>query len=121
MILWRRAAVLGLLSWLIPFAISFLLFPLRQPNAALFETLMNLILLLTGGALLSVYFRNRPVALREAVFVGTLWVAMNLMFDYPMFGFGPMKMTVGVYYSEIGLSYLAFPALAFGAARLARR
>src|ERR1035438_2632900 len=81
MILWKRAAVLGLLSWLIPFAISFLLFPLKQPNAALFETLMNLILLLTGGALLSLYFRNRSVALREAVLVGALWVAMNLMFD----------------------------------------
>jgi len=121
MILWKRAAVLGLLSWLIPFAISFFLFPLKQTNAALFETLMNLILLLTGGALLSVYFRSRPVALREAVVVGALWVAMNLMFDYPMFAFGPMKMTVSGYYSEIGLSYLAFPALAFGAARLARR
>ena len=121
MILWNRAAVLGLLSWLIPFVISFLLFPLKKPNAALFETLMNLILLLTGGALLSVYFRNRPVALREAVLVGALWTAMNLLIDYPMFAFGPMQMSVGKYYSEIGLSYLAFPALAFGAARLSRR
>jgi uncharacterized membrane protein YpjA len=120
-ILWKRAAELGLLSWLIPFVISFLLFPLKKPNAALFETLMNLILLLTGGALLSVYFRYRPVALREAVLVGALWTGFNLLFDYPMFAFGPMQMTVGAYYSEIGLSYLAFPALAYGAARLARR
>jgi len=78
-------------------------------------------LLLTGGALLSVYFRYRPVALREAVLVGALWTGFNLLFDYPMFAFGPMQMTVGAYYSEIGLSYLAFPALAYGAARLARR
>ncbi len=121
MILWKRAAVLGLLSWLIPFVISFLLFPLKQPNAALFETLMNLALLLTGGALLSDYFRNRPVALREAVLLGAIWAGMNLLFDYPMFAFGPMKMAASRYCSEIGLSYLAFPALAFGAARLARR
>jgi len=32
-ILWKRAAELGLLSWLIPFVISFLLFPLKKPNA----------------------------------------------------------------------------------------
>jgi hypothetical protein len=121
MILWRRAAALGLLSWLIPFAISFLLFPVKASNAALFESLMNLVLLLTGGALLSVYFRSRPVALREAVLAGALWVGINLMFDYPMFAFGPMKMTAAGYYSEIGVSYLAFPALAFGAARLARK
>jgi len=121
MVLIKRAAALGLLSWLIPFAISFLLFPLKHANAALYETLMNLILLLTGGALLSAYFRSHPVALREAVLVGALWAAMNLLFDYPMFAFGPMKMTMAGYYSEIGLSYLAFPALAFGAGRLARR
>jgi hypothetical protein len=67
MVLWKRAAALGLLSWLIPFALSFILFPLKKPNAPLFQTLMNLILILTAGALLRVYFRYRPVALREAV------------------------------------------------------
>jgi len=40
MILWKRAALLGFLSWMIPFAISFLLFPLKKPNAPLFGTLM---------------------------------------------------------------------------------
>jgi len=121
MILWKRAAALGVLSWLIPFAISFVLFPLKRTNAALFETLMNLVLLLTGGALLRVYFRGRRVGLGEAVLVGTVWLSINLLFDYPMFAFGPMKMTASTYYSEIGLTYLAFPALALAAARLARQ
>ena len=118
MILWKRAAVLGLLSWLIPFAVSFVLFPLKKSNVPLFGTLMGLVVLVTGGALLSRYFRDRPVALREAVLVGSLWFGMNLVFDYPMFAYGPMRMTAPVYYSEIGLVYLAFPALAFCAARL---
>jgi len=52
----------------------------------------------------------------KAVLVGALWTGFNLLFDYPMFAFGPMQMTVGKYYSEIGLSYLAFPALASGGA-----
>jgi hypothetical protein len=42
MILWKRAALLGFLSWMIPFVISFLLFPLKKPNAPLFGTLMGL-------------------------------------------------------------------------------
>ena len=120
MILWKRAAVLGLLSWLIPFALSFFLFPMQKPNAPLFETLRDLILLLTGGALLRVYFLHPPVALCEAVFVGALWVGIDLPFDYPMFAFGPMKMTMLADYSELGLGYLAFPALAFAAARPAQ-
>jgi len=45
---------------------------------------------------------------------------MNLVFDYPMFAYGPMKMTAPAYYSEIGMSYLTFPALAFWAARLVK-
>jgi hypothetical protein len=120
MILWKRAALLGFLSWLLPFAVSFIVFPLKKSNAPLFGTLMGLVVLLTGGVLLTRYFRNRSVSVREAVLVGALWFAMNLVFDYPMFAYGPMEMTARSYYSEIGLGYLAFPAFAFWAARLVK-
>jgi hypothetical protein len=120
MILWKRAAALGFLSWLLPLAVSFAVFPLKQSNAPLFDTLMALVTLLTGGALLTRYFRHQPVPVREAVLVGALWFVMNLAFDYPMFSYGPMKMTAGSYYSEIGLGYVAFPVFAFWAARLVK-
>src|ERR1035438_4223585 len=93
MILWKRAAVLGFLSWLIPFVVGFLVFPLKQSNPPLFGNLMVLVVLLTGALLLYRYFRNRPVSVQEAMLVGTIWFAMNLIFDYPMFAYGPMKMT----------------------------
>ncbi len=120
MVHWRRAACLGCLSWLIPFCAGFVLFPLKKPNAPLFGTLMTLVVLLTAGALFRLYFGGRAVMLAEALWVGTAWVAINLVFDYPMFAYGPMKMTAGGYYSEIGLAYLVYPAFALGAARLAR-
>jgi hypothetical protein len=120
MILWKRAALLGSLSWLIPFAVSFFVFPLKKANAPLFGTLMGLVVLLTAAALLKRYFRDRPVLVKEAVLVGALWFAINLVLDYPMFSHGPMKMMALGHYSEIGLVYLSFPAFAFGAARLAR-
>ena len=120
MVLWKRAALLGILSWTMPFVISLILFPLKKANAPLFGTSMGLVVLLTSGVLLSRYFRNRPVSVREAVLVGALWFAINLLFDYPMVAYGPMKMTALGYYSEIGLGYLAFPLFAFGAARLAQ-
>ena len=113
MILWKRAALLGVMSWLIPFVISFILFPLKQWNAPLFGALMGLVVLLTGAVLLHRYFRNQSVSVNEAVLVGMMWLVLNLAFDYP-------KMTAWSYYSEIGLSYLMLPAFAFGAARLAR-
>lgn len=119
MLLWRRALVLGAFSWLIPFILGFAMFPLKQHSASLFETVVVLVLVVTAGMLLSHYFEGRPVTLPEALLVGLLWLAMNLLLDYPMFAYGPMKMSAAQYYSEIGVAYLAFPAFAFGAARLA--
>lgn len=45
---------------------------------------------------------------------------LNLVFDCPMFAYGPMQMTASRYYSEIGVGHLAFPAFAFWPARLTR-
>jgi len=102
MILWKRAAGLGLISWAVPLVVSFVLFPLKKANAPLFGTLMDLIVLLTGAVLLQRYFRGRPVLVREALLVGVSWFAINLILDYPLFSHGPMKMTVRSYYSERG-------------------
>lgn len=121
MITWTRATLLGFASWFIPFAISFLVFPLKKSNAPLFETLMMLIVIVTAGALFQIYFRGRTISVPEALLVGLLWLAVNLAMDYPMFAYGPMKMQAWAYYSEIGLVYLTFPAFGFWASRLARQ
>ncbi len=120
MIAWKRAVALGIASWAIPFLISFAIFPLKRANAALFETLMALIVLSAAGGLFAIYFRGRAVLISEGFVVGLLWMAINLALDYPMFNFGPMKMPITAYYSEIGLAYLAFPLFGFCAARMVR-
>jgi hypothetical protein len=118
MIPWKRTLSLGLLSWLVPFLISFLVFPLKKANPPLFETLMSVVTSMTAAVLLPQCFRSRAVTVSGAVLAGALWLAINLTLDYPMFAYGPMKMDAGRYYSEIGLAYLIFPVFAFGAARL---
>jgi hypothetical protein len=115
-----RAVWIGFFSWLIPFVTGFAAFPVKKTNAPLFSTVMYLVVLATAGALLHLYFRKRTVSVTEAGLVGTLWMAINLILDYPMFAFGPMKMTPLGYYSEIGLVYLTFPMFAMLAARLTK-
>ena len=115
-----RAILFGLLSWFIPFVAGFALFPLKKSNAPLFSTLLYLVVLVTAGALLNFYFRKRTVSVREGALVGAAWFVINLVCDYPMFAFGPMKMTPLGYYSEIGLVYLTYPVFAMMAARLAK-
>ena len=120
MLAWKRAIGAGFLSWAVPFALSFLLFPLKRENPPLFATLMMLIVLAVAVVLLRFYFRGRQVSPGAAACVGAVWLALNLACDYPMFAYGPMKMTAAAYYSEIGLVYLVFPLFGFGAARLER-
>ena len=115
-----RAILFGLLSWFIPFVTGFALFPLKKSNASLFSTLMYLVVLVTAGALLNFYFRKRAVSVRKSALVGAVWLAINLVCDYPMFAYGPMKMTPLGYYSEIGLVYLTYPVFAILAARMAK-
>ncbi len=121
MIAWRRAVLLGLASWLIPFVLSFCAFPLKKSNATLFETVMTLVVLGTAGALFQRYFRGRTLEVRDAVMVGLLWLAMNLALDYPMFAYGPMRMEAAAYYSQIGLDYLTFPLFGLLTSKLAHQ
>jgi len=119
MIFWKRAVLLGLLSWLIPLSISYAVHPLKRVNAPLFNSIMDLVVLITAGILLARYFRDRPMPVREALLVGTLWLVMNLAFDYPLFIYGLRTMTAFDYYSEIGLVNLTYPIFASLSAWLA--
>ena len=116
---WKRAVGLGFASWLIPFACGFAAFPLKKVNAPLFATVMALIVLETAGVMFQLYFRRIALSIREALYVAVLWCGINVVMDYPMFAYGPMKMEIGTYYSEIGLVYLVYPLYAFWAMRLA--
>ena len=61
------------------------------------------------------YFRDGTPRVAEAALLGFLWLAINLILDYPMFAYGPMRMSPAHYYSEIGAAYLLYPAFLTGA------
>jgi hypothetical protein len=113
---WKRAVGLGLLSWLLPFAFSFLVFPLKQANAPLFDSVMAVAVVAAAGLLSRWYFRDLAAGVGEAALLGFVWLAMNLVLDYPMFAYGPMRMSAARYYAEIGSGYLLYPAFLAGAA-----
>jgi hypothetical protein len=76
----------GFLSWLAPFAVSVCLFPVRQSNRPLFESMMAAVVALSGAALFSLYLRKVDRGFRrQGLLAGWLWCAMNIAFDLPMF------------------------------------
>ena len=112
--IWREIAF-AFFSWLLPFVFAVCIFPLKASHTALFDTLMGVALAASTVLLGCLYLRRageRYVA--HGVRIGVEWVAANLLLDGLMFSGGPMKMSLSDYAMDIGLAYLAIPAITIG-------
>lgn len=117
---WKRVVGYGFALWAAPFVVSCLMFSVRQSNRPLFESLITVIGVAGAvtGALL--YFRDeRSPTPQQGIALGFIWAAISVAIDLPIF-LSVFGMTLPGYAADIGLSYLAFPAIAVGIA-LARR
>jgi hypothetical protein len=104
----------GFLSWLIPFAVSFLFYTKTGQliiDVRFFKSIMIATGSLTAALLLLSYFRKiSRNYLHEGILVGLTWLVLNLGLDLlvlvPMSG-----MSVGNYFAQIGLGYLVIPVM----------
>jgi hypothetical protein len=112
---WRRALGLGILMWLLPFIVAFLVFPFRTSWRALFESVMALTVSVVAVWLGLAYLRRLPsVGLKDGTFVGLAWWVMCVAIDLPMFSAGPMEMSLAEYMADIGLTYVMIPVITTG-------
>ena len=119
----RRALILGVLVWLVPFLVAFMIFPLRESSRPLFESIMPVALAAIVVVLAGWYFgRGTQASLREGLLLGVLWLGISVVIDAPLMLLGgPMQMTIGEYLGDIGVTYLMIPVITSGmAAALAR-
>lgn len=109
----RTALVYGVLVWVITFAVAVVIFPLREPARPLFESIMPVALAAAVAGLAVRYFRSvRAGFVGEGLRLGLLWLAISLAIDAPLMLLGgPMKMTLGEYAADIGLTYLLIPII----------
>jgi hypothetical protein len=98
----------GFLIWLIPFLISFAIFPLRTSNRPLFESIMPVALVLAVMVFSVLYFKkNKQQSLKEGVLIGIIWFIMSIAIDLLLFlPASPMHMSFIDYMMDIGLTYL---------------
>lgn len=114
----------GFLSWLIPFAVSFLFYKpggeLVVPYATFKSTIM-VVGTISGCYLLFLYFKLVETDfIRNAVIVGLSWFAVNIIFD-ALILIPIMKTTFADYFMSIGISYLAIPAISIAMGYLLER
>ena len=110
------------LAWLVPFAASVCIFPLKRSHPPLFDSLMGVALAGSTAALCCAYLRRETDRLVHwAARVGMLWVAANWLLDGLMFCAGPMHMSLAQYATDIGAAYLMVPVITLGIGAAAAR
>ncbi len=110
--------LLGLLSWIIPFAVSFLFVDATGNmiiDMTFFKTIMVITGALVGVALAVHYFKGiKDRYLEEGIVIGVAWLIINLGLDLVMVSAGFFPMTFMQYFTDIGLRYLSIPIFTIG-------
>ena len=110
-----KISLFGFLVWLIPFVVSVAIFSIRETQRPLFESIMPLVITVCVVIFSILYFGKIETGfLREGIFLGMIWFAINIVLDLLLFMEGPMKMSFSDYMKDIGLTYLIIPAVSVG-------
>ncbi|MFZ2470518.1 MAG: hypothetical protein WAW52_01120 [Methanothrix sp.] len=110
-----KTGLFGFMIWLIPFAVSVLIFPLRVSQRQLFESIMPVIIAI-WTVFFSIFYlyRIKSNFLKEGIFIGTAWLLMSIVLDLMIFIVGPLKMPIWDYATDIAVTYIMIPVITSG-------
>jgi hypothetical protein len=116
-----KIVIFGLVVWLVPFLVSFLIYPLKTAGNPLFEFIMPLVITIIVVELAYLYLKNLETDLiREGVIIGVTWFIINIGIDLVLFlPPSPMQMSFVHYIEDIGITYLLIPVITIGLAYMA--
>jgi len=106
----------GFLIWLIPFLVSFVIFPLRSSNRPLFESIISVILVFAVMICSVLYFKKgENQSIYDGIIAGVIWFFISILIDLLLFlPSSPMQMSFIDYMTDIGLTYLIIFIIPFG-------
>ena len=106
----------GILIWLIPFVVSFIIFPLRDSNRALFESIMPVVLTIIVITFSIIYLKNMDkISVIDGIIAGVIWFIISLIIDLILFiPASPMQMQLSDYMMDIGLTYTIILVIPIG-------
>lgn len=112
----KKIVVFGFLVWLVPFLISFLVFPFRENYRAFFESVMALVLAVVAVIFSVLYFKKAENNyFSDGVKIGISWYLISLFIDLSLFlPPSQMQMSLSEYFQDIGLTYLIIPVITIG-------
>jgi hypothetical protein len=116
-----KIVIFGFVVWLVPFLVSFFIYPLKTAGNPLFESVMPLVITIITVSLACLYLIKLETDLiREGVIIGFSWFIINLAIDLVLFlPPSPMQMNFMNYMEDIGITYLIIPVITIGLAYMA--
>lgn len=111
-----KIILFGFLVWLVPFVVSFFIYPLKTVGNPLFESIMLLVITIMVVALAYLYLKDiKTDFIREGVIIGVVWFIINIAIDLVLFlPPSPMQMSLTNYMMDIGITYLMIPVITIG-------
>lgn len=111
-----KIVIFGFLVWLIPFIVSFFIYPLKTAGNPLFESIMPLVLTIMVVLLAYFYLKTlKTDFIKEGIFIGVSWFLINIIIDLILFlPPSPMQMTFTNYMMDIGITYIIIPVITIG-------
>ena len=115
-----KIVLLGFSLWLIPFAVSVLVFPLRMSQRPLFESIMPVVIVIWTVFFSIIYFTSKNLSvknssyLREGLTIGLAWLLISVVLDLMIFIGGPLEMPLKDYVTDIAVTYLIVPTITSG-------
>ena len=108
-----KVILFGFFVWLVPFIVSFFMYPLKTAGNPLFESVMPVIITLITVFLAGSYLKNAEGdLLREGILIGVVWFLMSVIIDLFLFlPPSPMQMSITGYFTDIGITYLIIPII----------
>lgn len=111
----KKAFLFGLIVWAVPFIAAMLIFPIRQSDRILFESIMPIVLAFISVTMAYLYFNHVELFfIKEGIYLGIFWFCLCIVLDQCFFSWGPMKMAFIDYIKDIGLTYLMIPIITIG-------
>lgn len=116
-----KIVLYGFLIWLLPFAVSFIIFPLKSSIYPLFESILSVVVAVAAVLFSYLYLKSiNKNYVQEGLLVGLIWFFLNIALDLIIFmPSSPLQMSFTDYITGIGLKYLIIPAVTIGMSYMA--
>lgn len=107
-----KALLFGLVVWVAPFIVAWIIYPLHESERPLFESIMPVAVALCTAVFTVLYLKELEMGFfKEGIYLGILWFIICIVIDLLLFSWGPMKMNFGDYMKDIGITYLLIPVI----------